>query len=282
VSDYDYTRDEYSRGDRGGGGRRWIPWVLGLVLVIAVVAGVAYYLLGSTGKTYAVPLVNNQPVAVAQREIAAQHLQSRVVDQASSTVAKGYVINSNPPEGNNVAANTVVTLYVSSGAAPVAVPGVVGQQESQAASALQNAGFKVATKSDPTSTAPSGQVISQDPAPPAKVAPGSTVTLTVSGGAVNVPSVVGQPQQTAIQNLNAAGFQVSVKQGTTSSQFANGTVYSQNPASGTAPKGSTVTIFVQTGASPSPSASASTSTSPTSSPTTPNPSGSGGTGGGGF
>ena len=36
-----------------------------------------------------------------------------------------------------------MTLYVSTGAAPVAVPNVVGQQETAAESALQNAGFKV-------------------------------------------------------------------------------------------------------------------------------------------
>ena len=60
-----------------------------------------------------------------------------MVDQASNSVQKGLVINSNPAQGNNVAANTLVTLYVSTGAAPVAVPNVVGQQEAQAQSALQ-------------------------------------------------------------------------------------------------------------------------------------------------
>ncbi len=127
VSDYDYAGQGYDRG-RGGGGHRWIPWVLGLVLVLGVVIGVAYYLLAG-GKTYSVPLVNNQTVAVAQHEISLQHLRSTVVDQASSNVGKGLVISSNPPQGNNVAANTLVTLYVSTGAAPVAVPNVVGQQE---------------------------------------------------------------------------------------------------------------------------------------------------------
>jgi serine/threonine-protein kinase len=281
VSDYDYTRDEYRRGDGGGGARRWIPWVLGLVLVIAVVAGVAYYLLGSSGKTYAVPLVNNQPVATAEREILAQHLQYKVVDQSNSSVAKGTVINSNPPEGNNVAANTVVTLFVSSGAAPIAVPDVRGQPESQAASTLQSDGFNVKTTSDPNSTQPSGTVIGQSPLPPAKLGAGATVMLTVSGGAVNVPSVVGDSQQTATQVLTTAGFQVNAKQGSGSSQYANGQVFSQDPASGTAPKGSTVVIFVQTGATPTQSASTSPSTSTSSPPATPsNPSGSGGPGNG--
>jgi len=266
VGDYEYAGQGYDRG--GGGGHRWIPWVLGLVLVLGVVIGVAYYLLAG-GKTYSVPLVNNQPVATAEHEIALQHLRSTVVEQANSNVGKGLVISSNPQQGNNVAANTLVTLYVSTGAAPVAVPYVVGQQETAAQNSLEAKGFQVSVKTDATSTAASGTVVSQSPSG-GTAPPGSTVTLTVSGGAVSVPSVVGDSQQTANQILTTAGFAVSVQQGSGPSQYPNGTVFSQNPANGQAAKGSTVTIFVQNGASPSPSVTPS-STSPT-----PSPSGSGG------
>jgi beta-lactam-binding protein with PASTA domain/tRNA A-37 threonylcarbamoyl transferase component Bud32 len=266
VEDYDYAGRDYDRG-RGGGGtsRRWIPWVLGLVLVVGVVAGVAYYLLGGAGKTYAVPLVNGEPVAQAQADITAAHLRSTVVEQNSSSVKQGLVISSNPQEGNVVAADTVVTLFVSKGQAPVAVPSVVGQQETAAQSTLQNAGFQVKVNSDPTSSAPIGQVTSQTPSG-GTAPPGSTVTITVSGGAVTVPSVVGDSQATAQQILTTAGFQVSAQQGSGPAQVANGTVFSQQPAAnGTAAKGSTVTIFVQNAASPSAPPSTSTSPSPTAS-----------------
>jgi eukaryotic-like serine/threonine-protein kinase len=264
VADYEYAGAGYD-GGRGGGGHRWIPWVLGLVLVLGVVLGVAYYLLAG-GKTYSVPLVDNLPVATAQQEITANHLRSAVVDQASSSVQKGRVISSNPAQGNNVAANTLVTLYVSTGAAPVAVPNVVGESETSAQSALQAKQFQVSVKPDPTSTQPSGTVVSQNPS--GGTAPlGSTVTITVSGGAVPVPSVVGDSQQTASQILTTAGFAVSVQQGSGPSQYANGTVFSQQPgASSTEPKGTTITIFVQNGASPSGSPSAPASSSPTASP----------------
>ena len=249
MAEYDYAG--YGRGDRRGG-RRWIPWVLGLVLVLGVVIGVAYYLLVG-GKTYPVPLVNGQPVHVAQQEIATAHLRSTVVDQASGSVQKGLVISSNPAQGNNVAENTLVTLYVSTGAAPVAVPSVVGQPVSSAQSTLQAKGFNVSVKADPTSTQPAGTVISQSPSG-GTAPPGSTVTLTYSGGAISVPSVIGDSQQTASQILTTAGFAVSVQQGSGPAQYSNGTVFSQQPsANGTAAKGATVTIFVQNGASPSPS-----------------------------
>jgi serine/threonine protein kinase len=269
VADYEYAGQGYDRGRGGGSGHRWIPWVLGLVLVLGVVIGVAYYLLAG-GKTYSVPLVNNQKVAVAEQEIAQQHLRSTVVEQPSSSVAKGLVIDSNPAQGNNVAANTLVTLYVSTGAAPVAVPYVVGQQETAAQNSLQAKGFQVSVKTDPTSTAAAGTVVSQSPSG-GTAPPGSTVTLTVSGGAISVPSVIGDSQQTANQILTTAGFAVTVQQGSGPSQYPNGTVFSQQPnANSMSAKGSTVTIFVQNGASPSPSVSPS-STSPT-----PSPSGSGG------
>ncbi len=161
VEDYEYAG--YRRGERrGGGGRRWVPWVLGLVLVLGVVIGVAYYLLAG-GKTYSVPLVDNQTVAMAQQEIAQAHLRSTLVEQPSSTVAKGLVIDSNPPQGNNVPANTLVTLFVSKGAAPVTVPNVEGKMENVAQTTLENDGFTVTVQTDATSTQPSGTVVNQSP-----------------------------------------------------------------------------------------------------------------------
>jgi serine/threonine-protein kinase len=279
VEDYDYAGRNYDyagrgRGGGGGGGtsRRWIPWVLGVVLVIAVVGGVAYYLLAGAGKTYAVPLVNGESVATAQAQIKAQHLRSTVAYRNSSTVKANVVINSSPQEGNNVPANTLVTLFVSKGQAPVAVPSVVGQPQNQAEATLQAKGFQVDVKTDATSSAPAGQVISQSPSG-GTAAPGATITITVSGGAISVPSVVGDSQTTASQILTNAGFQVNVQQGSGPAQYANGTVFSQQPANGTATKGSAVTIYVQNGAS------ASAPPSDTGSPTV-NPSGpANGTGG---
>ena len=272
VSGYDYTDGGYGRGERGGGsGRyRWVPWVLGLVLVLGVVIGVAYYLLAG-GKTYSVPLVNGEPVATAQAQIAAQHLRSTVVDEASSSLKSGLVIKSSPAEGNIVAANTLVTLYVSTGAAPVTVPNVVGEQQSQAESTLTGKGFQVQTKPDATSTAPAGQVISQSPSG-GTAAPGSTVTITVSGGASAVPSVIGDSQATASQILTTAGFAVNVQQGSGPAQYANGSVFNQYPATGAnAAKGSTVIIYVQNAASPSPSPSVTPTVTVSPTPSASNP-----------
>jgi eukaryotic-like serine/threonine-protein kinase len=191
-----------------------------------------------------------------------------VVGQASSTVPKNTVISSNPPEGNNEPANTVVTLYVSSGAGPVSVPNEVGQQATAAEAALQAAGFKVVPSSDATSTAAAGTVLSQSPSGGTAL-PGSTVTITVSGGAVPVTSVIGDSQATATSILTNDGFQVVVTPGTGSNQYAAGMVFAQQPSSGNAQKGSKVTIYVQT--APTAPASSTATATPTDGGSAPPP-----------
>jgi serine/threonine-protein kinase len=266
VEDYDYVGGQYDRGGHGGGGRRWIPWLLGLVIVLGVVAGVAYYLLAGTGQTYAVPLVNGLSVTAAQNQIKAQHLRSTVVDQANATVRKSYVISSNPPQGNNEPANTLVTLYVSSGPGNVTVPNVQGKQEVAAETTLQNAGFTVSVQQDTTSTEPAGTVVSQNPAGDSQVAPGSKVTIYVSGAA-SVPNVVGLSEQSAQTSLQSAGFKVNVQTVTGPAGTTPGDVWQQNPAANaTAAPGTSVNILVQPAAAPTPTP-------------TPSPTGSGGPGG---
>jgi serine/threonine protein kinase/beta-lactam-binding protein with PASTA domain len=269
VEDYDYQgRDyDYAGRGRGGGGRRWIPWVLGLVVVIGVVAGVSYYLLAGAGKTYSVPLVNGEPVAMARSQITAAHLKSTVINQPNSSVKQGLVIRSSPAQGNNVAAGTVVTLYVSSGAAPVPVPNVQGKQENDAATILQNDGFIVLTRPDTTSTQPAGTVVGQDPAPNTQVPPGSKVTILVSG-AVSVPNVVGLSTASAEASLQSSGFTVTVEPVAGPAGTAPGNVWQQTPtAQTTAPQGTTVKILVQPAASPtgSPTAPGSPTANPTAS-----------------
>ena len=256
VEEYDYAGRDYDYAGRGGAGggtnRRWIPWVIGLVLVIAVVGGVAYYLLAGGGKTYAVPLVNGETVATAQAQIKAAHLRSTVVNQPNSSINQGLVIKSSPPEGNNVPADTLVTLYVSSGPGKVSVPNVEGKQESAAATQLQSAGFTVSVQQDTTSTQPAGTVVNQDPAGGTLVEPGSKITLSVSGAA-SVPNVVGLSAASAQASLQSAGFKVTVQTVAGPANTAPGDVWQQNPnANATAPQGTTVTILVQPQASAPP------------------------------
>ena len=197
---------------------------------------------------------------------------------SSATVKTGTVISSNPQFGTKVSSGSTVTLDVSAGPKKHNMPNVIGEQAATAQTQLQNLGFNVSEKTDPTSTVKAGQVIRQDPAPDTPLGPGANVTIYVSGGGTNVPSVIGDPQATAQTVLQNSGFKVSVVTAAGPAGTASGTVFNQNPgANQTAPQGTTVTIFVAaqtqptTPPPPSPTASVSPSPSPTVSATTPPP-----------
>jgi len=248
--------------------KRW-PWVVAALVAVALIAGVVYAFsyVSSSGSSYSVPSVAGEPLAKAQQDIVSAHLIPRVVREASTTVPRNDVISTNPPAGQQVAKNSTVTLFVSSGAGKVTVPSVIGETAGAALSQLENLGFVVNEQSAPNSTATSGTVVRQDPPPNTQVLKGSTVTIFVSGGGVLVPSVIGDPAATAQQILEGDGFIVVTKTVAGPAGSTPGDVFSQTPSSGMLPKGGTVTIYVAQQPTPSP-----TPTTPSPTPTTPSPS----------
>jgi beta-lactam-binding protein with PASTA domain/tRNA A-37 threonylcarbamoyl transferase component Bud32 len=270
---------EYGPDDEppGGGRKKW-PWIVAALVALALIAGLiwAFNYVSSSGGNNAVPNVVGLSQAVAERDIVKADLVPSVTDQASGSVPKGDVISTNPPFGSKVAKNSTVKLLVSSGAATVSVPNVVGQNETSATNELQNKGFSVNEKAQPNSTAPANQVVKQTPPAGTAVSKGSTVTIYVSGGGSQVPPVVGQTQASATQTLENDGFTVNavMSSGSGSQGFSPGTVFRTSPSAGTVlPQGAQVTIFVaqqQTTSppSPTPSPSASSSPSPGPSPST--------------
>jgi serine/threonine protein kinase len=245
VPPYQYGPDETDNGEPPRRSYRVLLWVLGLLVVLGAVGALAYLLFGGGGKTYSIPLVNGLPQAQAQTAITKAHLKATVVDQANTTVKKGYVIRSNPVEGNNVPANTVVTLFVSNGPQQVTVPNVVGESATSAQSALTGKGLTPKDVPDPTSTEPKGQVTRQTPPANTSVSPNSTVTIYVSGGGVPVPGVIGDSASTAQTILQGAGFKVDPKTVTGPASSTPGDVFSQTPAGNSPePQGATVTIYI--------------------------------------
>jgi len=112
---------------------------------------------------------------------AAALVVSAVTTQSSTTVVAGNIISESPAATASVAANSPVTLIVSSGPAPVSVPNVVGDTQVAATTTITGAGLVVGNVSMQSSTtAPAGSIISENPAAGAGVAAGSAVNLVVS------------------------------------------------------------------------------------------------------
>ncbi len=268
IPPYDYGPDEEPPGR--GGRKKW-PWVVAAIVAVLLIAGLIYafnYVSGSGG-SYAVPDVVGLPVVTAEKDIANAHLLSSVAPRASSSVPKGDVISTSPPNGTNVSKGSTVRLFVSTGAAAVTVPDVVNDNVSTATSVLEGKGFQVSEKQVANSTATAGQVVRQSPSGGASAPKGSTVTIYVSGGGTKVPGVVGDSQAAATSALENDGFSVNpiVASGAGSAGFSPGTVWKTSPPASTVlPQGSTVDIYVVPQATTPPSSPPPSSPPPSSPP----------------
>ncbi|MCY4272174.1 MAG: Stk1 family PASTA domain-containing Ser/Thr kinase [bacterium] len=165
----------------------------------------------ATTPVVVVPDVVGMSNQAAIREIRSLGFSAREVFEASDTVVANEVIVQSPAALTELEQGAEVQITVSSGAAPVTVPGVVGQNANDAARFLQDRGFPSELVVEPGSTAPAGQVLRQDPAAGTAVAPASTVVLFVAEGiqAIQVPDVAGMTLLRATQVLVQAGLVVA-------------------------------------------------------------------------
>ena len=101
----------------------------------------------------------------------------------SPTIPTGEVMEEHPAAGTSVAPGTAVDLGISKGPEFVLVPNVVGLTQTAAGTALSNALLSLGAVTQLYSaTVPVGQVMQENPAAGASVAPGTAVDLGVSKG----------------------------------------------------------------------------------------------------
>ncbi|MGY1848002.1 MULTISPECIES: Stk1 family PASTA domain-containing Ser/Thr kinase [unclassified Blastococcus] len=193
------------------------------------------------------PELVGQPVddveARLQADLPIQITRGQAYDDA---VPPGNVIGFDPPAGTALKRDQVVTVVVSQGRAPVAVPDVTGQTPEQARANLEAQGFTVERDEDGRSDqVDKGEVMAVEPGPGAGPVPyGSTVRIQVSAGVplVTVPDVVGKSGDEATAILRAAGLQVEA------TRFFGNRVLRQSPAAGeTVERGTPVTILLTFG-----------------------------------
>jgi len=160
----------------------------------------------------------------------------------SETVPAGSVLGFDPAAGSELRRDQEVTMLVSIGPEPRAIPDLAGAPRADAEAALAGLGFVVQVREDFNSGIPAGIVIGTEPAPDAGAQPvGTTIVLVVSKGPdlVAVPNVIGKDRETAIAELQAAGFVAEV------TSFLGNRVSQQSPAAGEmAERGSTVSILL--------------------------------------
>ncbi|TDD59016.1 Stk1 family PASTA domain-containing Ser/Thr kinase [Kribbella antibiotica] len=198
-----------------------------------------------------VPDVSGMTTSQATAELAKYKLKFiQGASQPSSTVDKGKAISSTPTAGSQAEEGSSVTVLFSTGQQAFEVPqGLIGLPEDQVRSKLENAQgqFKVASKNiEKDSEEKAGTVLAISPDTGQKYGSGTTFTLTVSSGKVNVevPNLLTVTADDAIAQLKAKGFVPGQKYGE-DPNAVDGTVIAQSVEGGkTAPKGSTITITI--------------------------------------
>lgn len=222
--------------------------VIGLVLLVFGLFSLANK--GTGGDTPAVdtvtvPILEGRSQADAEAALTKLDLLFDIQEEASDTIPAGDVTRTDPDAATEVEVKTTVTVWVSTGADMVDVPDVKGLTQADAITALEAAGLKISSVEvdhDPEIVA--DRVTKTDPAIGESVASGSSVTLYVSDGNVELTELRGLTSTEAQQTLIKLGLVADVQEVETDQADPN-TVYDMTPLpGGLVAQGSSVTIKV--------------------------------------
>lgn len=230
-------------------------YVVAALLILGVFALLAYLLANNLlGEDDPATTAVRVPDVVGEDQDAAREILEEkglevAVERKPSNKQEGIVTKQDPEAGERVEEGDTVTITVSTGRRQVEVPELVGLSQEEAEAAITDAKLRVGqVTTEPSDEFDEGTVISQSPEPGEEVDARSKVNLVVSGGAetVTVPSVIGQTEETAVSEIEAAGLTADVL--TAPSDEEEGTVIAQDPEAGAeAEGGDIVTITVSEG-----------------------------------
>ena len=177
-----------------------------------------------------------------------------IENETNEMVAAGLVASQIVDKDTPVRPGDTVTVGVSTGGKPFAMPSVVGASEESALKELRAAGLSVSVEYKYDSSVAEGNVISQSVAAGEDVTRGTDVTIVVCSheNTVTVSDVVGMERRAAEETLRAQGFKVSVNY-VESTSASKGQVLSMIPTAGTEQRqGANIIITVGKGGKASP------------------------------
>ncbi|WP_329254827.1 Stk1 family PASTA domain-containing Ser/Thr kinase [Actinoallomurus sp. NBC_01490] len=148
------------------------------------------------------------------------------------SVPKDKVAQVEPGAGTQVRTGTLLTLTLSSGRPPVAVPDVRNQPLGQAEQRLRQAGLQPGRRlRQDSATVPRGDVITTRPAAGKKQNPDEPVTVVVSRG-MTMPDLSGLTPDQAARKLAALGLNAQWRQQPPDGGRQPNTVVGQDPPAG--------------------------------------------------
>lgn len=191
-----------------------VAWIwAGVALLVVLLASVLIWVLAIKpttdvpSATRTVPSLAGQTYESAVALLSKNDLRAIRIDQSDATVEKGKVVSTEPEAGTHMDKGQSVTVYVSSGAADVKVPQLVGLSATAAKDALSKAGLQLGSirqENDPRTQ--HDIVLSSSVQADTKVAPGTVIDLVVASGVVTLNNLTGWTLDSATQTLQELGL----------------------------------------------------------------------------
>ncbi|WP_308160864.1 Stk1 family PASTA domain-containing Ser/Thr kinase [Cellulomonas sp. GbtcB1] len=228
--------------------KRWL-WITLSVIAVLAVGGLIWLLTQDREppvEMVTVPTVTGQAEADATTALTGAGFEVDRQAEASADVPEGSVTRTDPAGGTEAEDGSSVTMWVSTGPNAVTVPDVSGLTQDQARQQLTDAGLVVGTvREDDNPAQPEGRALGTEPGATQSVAEGSSVTLVISSGLVQLPDLAGQTEDAAKETLNGLKLTANTSS-EESADVAPGTVIRQDRAAGLVPQGTTVNLVIAT------------------------------------
>jgi len=206
--------------------KRWL--LLPIIMVIALLGIGSYFLFGGGRGDVAIPEVSGQTEAAARAELEAAGLQvaDEVEEIEDDEVEAGNVVKTDPPEGNEVKKNSVVTLYISSGTKKITLDDYEGRSFDDVKKELIDLGFdedRIKEELESSDDVDEGDIISQSPAAGREVSPAALTSRGVDRSQIEVNyQSSSQPSGTIIAQAPATGETVVTSQTTITLTVSSG------------------------------------------------------------
>ncbi len=184
-----------------------------------VVAGTKVVLtvsLGPAPKVLTMPDFTDITADKAQNQLKSMGLNFtfKIEEEFNEEVKEGVVIRTMPDVGTELKAKDKITIYVSKGAEikTGVMPNVVGKTQEVAEDTLNKQNLELVFKIEEVydSTVPKGEIIRTTPEKGEDLKTGQEVTLYISNGPqlAKLPNVIGMDVETAVNLIQAAGFEM--------------------------------------------------------------------------
>ncbi len=223
--------------------RRGLAALLIVLLLTTLAALAGWYL--TEGRFTSTPALAALPRAEAEQVASKSEVRLQFSDRYSESVARGEVIETDPGPGSKVRKGSTVEAALSLGPERYPMPTVVGLTQSAAETAVQQSKLRVGAVTEKYSeTIVAGIVLGGSHKAGASLKPNTAISLEVSRGPrpIKIVNYRGKDADAAKTALTKAGFQVVEAKAVNSDKYARGEVLTQDPSSGRAAKGTTITL----------------------------------------